>query len=789
MASSSSKQTVGYKHYASMLLSFCLGRIDAVRKIYYDDEEAWSGNVTDNTSIYINQPDLLGGDESSGGIQGTVRLYFGDEDQTADPTLSSKYPLVPAYRNRFTAYCHNLYLGTSQYIKLLSFEAERFVNSVDGGEIWYSEKSQVTTYGMNPAHIIYECLTSKCFGAQLDPSFIDEDSFVEAADTLYDEEFGLAFLFDKKRTETESFISTVLEYINGMLFLNYTTGKYQIKLIREDYDPDLLDYYDDSDFVSATDFSRLNLGELPNEVIINYTDPEDEWTEAYLNCQNLASIQAKGAKVSVTKDFYGIHNATLAGQVGGRELLTYNSALFSVTLSATRSMYGLLPGDVFKLSLPEYGIESAIVRVINMKSGGTTANEMEIQVAEDVFSATQTIYANPDATQWTDPIPFPIDFSSIRVLEIPYFLLVSFFTEDLTEQWDDDRGYFLTGVQQTNNASGYDIYQDVAGDDTYDTYTEDITASFKLGEDIDASITDASITITDASLEDTVSEGDIASLGNELIKIKTITATTVTFARGVLDTLPEAHSTGDVCIVLSTYAGYSLVQYSEGDSFNVKLLPWNARGKLEIAYATATPISMNKRMIRPYVPANFTYTGTTSIIFSWKNRNRLTQTAYVVEQDEASIALETNQSHTLTIFDGAVQKRQQTGLTGTDWEYTQKEQAEDFGVEITGIVSPDVTGEFTVNGTYNGEPKWEDGTYAIWYDGSSTMYITVIAEVGTTPTDNAFELTGSSPIGTYTPIGTATGNPVVSVGDMSEAVYKLKSTRDGHDSWAEWSIS
>lgn len=61
MGGSSKKVVVGYDYYASVHLVACHGPIDSLNKIFIGERRAWAGNVTANTSIYIDSPDLFGG--------------------------------------------------------------------------------------------------------------------------------------------------------------------------------------------------------------------------------------------------------------------------------------------------------------------------------------------------------------------------------------------------------------------------------------------------------------------------------------------------------------------------------------------------------------------------------------------------------------------------------------------------------------------------------------------------------------------------------------------------------
>ena len=94
--------TIGYKYYAGLHMAFC-DAADALLAIAVGDKTAWTGNVTSNTTIYINNPNLFGGEEREGGIQGNVDVMFGRDSQGVNSYLLSKLgsntqPFVGLYR-------------------------------------------------------------------------------------------------------------------------------------------------------------------------------------------------------------------------------------------------------------------------------------------------------------------------------------------------------------------------------------------------------------------------------------------------------------------------------------------------------------------------------------------------------------------------------------------------------------------------------------------------------------------------------------------------------------------
>ena len=67
--------TIGYRYYAGLHLIFCHA-IDKLINIGVGDKIAWSGEVTANQTLQINQPQLFGGDDREGGIVGPVDVCF-----------------------------------------------------------------------------------------------------------------------------------------------------------------------------------------------------------------------------------------------------------------------------------------------------------------------------------------------------------------------------------------------------------------------------------------------------------------------------------------------------------------------------------------------------------------------------------------------------------------------------------------------------------------------------------------------------------------------------------------
>src|ERR1700712_1456354 len=102
MGSSSKPQTVGYEYSMGVQLALCNGPIDEVTELIVGERSAWTGSVTSNTTITINQPNLFGGNSREGGLVGQVDFCFGAADQLKNPYLQTQISPLPAYRGLAT---------------------------------------------------------------------------------------------------------------------------------------------------------------------------------------------------------------------------------------------------------------------------------------------------------------------------------------------------------------------------------------------------------------------------------------------------------------------------------------------------------------------------------------------------------------------------------------------------------------------------------------------------------------------------------------------------------------
>lgn len=142
---SSKKITVSHWYKLIMHLGWCKGPIDALLEIRGGDRTAWLGRQTTSGDIYVDRPDLYGGESSEGGIQGTFEVMMGEPDQMPNAYLAQEFgPAQPGYRGRATVLLKGPKIGAGNpYPKPLFFKLERIYKGWDNGEVWYPETAQI----------------------------------------------------------------------------------------------------------------------------------------------------------------------------------------------------------------------------------------------------------------------------------------------------------------------------------------------------------------------------------------------------------------------------------------------------------------------------------------------------------------------------------------------------------------------------------------------------------------------------------------------------------------------
>lgn len=144
MGGSSKRVTVGYDYYMDAHAVVQSNGADKVSEIIYGERTAWSGNVTQNQDIYINNPNLFGGRNREGGVQGAVSIMFGRADQARNPYLEAYQGPCPAYRGVLSlVFKRFMWSSMNPYFKSIWVRSTNIFRGWKNDTPWYPEKATI----------------------------------------------------------------------------------------------------------------------------------------------------------------------------------------------------------------------------------------------------------------------------------------------------------------------------------------------------------------------------------------------------------------------------------------------------------------------------------------------------------------------------------------------------------------------------------------------------------------------------------------------------------------------
>lgn len=599
------------------------------------------------TDVLVIKPNLAGpnvawspwGSPSPvGGMSGSVYRWSvirnGDSGNVVDMGVSGTYDGYTAARAAFMSARPNgqQLRGAGSY----EFYIEDSPTGDNSGGLSLTvEVYPGASIDMNPAHIIRECLTDPDWGMGYADSDIDATSFEAAADTLYNEGLGMSLLWDRQNT-IDSFIQEIVRHIDAALYVDRKTGKFVLKLIRADYDPEELIILDESNISKVTNPARATFGELVNSVTVNYWDA-NTGKDASLTVQDTALVQMQGAVINTTLQYPGFTYSTPAALAAQRDLRVLSAPFLSCTIYTDSTGKDLNIGDTFKFKWGRWQIEEMIMRVTGMAFGDGKTTQVRITCTQDVYSTPAVSVIVPGGTEWVDPSAPPGPFDHELAIEAPYLELVQTLGEGDTNSalaGNNSLGYVMGAAARPASAINGRMWTD-SGGGYGDVGGFDFCPFAELDQDIGK--TDATFDYTGGIDLSEVELGTWCQIDDELMRVDAIDtgAGTITVGRGVLDTVPEAHLQGAGIFFWDQYNTYDPTEYVEGEEIDVKLQPTSGAGVVDLAAVTPQTVEIVGRPYRPYPPGNLTVEGLSyspgpfsdELSIAWAHRDRLQQTS------------------------------------------------------------------------------------------------------------------------------------------------------------------
>lgn len=540
----------------------------------------------------------------------------------------------------------------------------------------------------NPAHIIRECLTNEEWGRGVSDAEIDDASFLAGAQVLFNEGFGLAFVW-MQQSSVEKIIQEVCDHIQAMVFISPYTGLWTLKLIRGGYDVDSLVRINPSN-CRATNRQRKAASETINEIVVTYTD-SDNHEETSVTFQDIANIAMQdGAVRSDSRNYYAIRAARLAGVVGARDLRSGSQSLFSCDLSIDTTAGRILPGDVVLLSWPDDGIVDMPLRVYAINFGKPGASAIQTSGTEDVFGSEYTAYEAGPESLWEDPTPDPEPAEYIDVITPPLPLLLR---SGVSLSDVDDSDFPVVQTAVLVGSIGSTVQSALLSAEVVKATGDIVVEQVSEVPDTPVRLTtvtlnrEAASTLTGEELRLLIGVGGEPAIGDflqlgqgdttsEIALIRSYDSGTDVFTvdRGMFDTTPKLWPIGSVI----WYLGPSLntLETSENASgvpsfYTIQTT--NSGGVLQLSLATTENFTPSSRPYAPHRPANGKVNGVafTEVVFTergapvipatititWSNRNRFDEDVVPPRWTDATVTPEAGQTTTIRIcnrFDGSV---------------------------------------------------------------------------------------------------------------------------------------
>jgi hypothetical protein len=527
---------------------------------------------------------------------------------------------------------------------------------------------------MNPAHIVYQCLTDPEWGMGYSSAIIDDAGFRAAADVFHAEGLGLCLHWTQQQT-IDAFVQTVMDHAGAVLRQDLRTGLFTIKPMRADYDAGALPLFDESNIRSLDSFDRAGSPDAVNEITVRYDDA-DTGKPGSVTVQNLAAVTAVGGVVARSVSYPGLPTAALAGRVAMRDLRALSTPLARVRMRTNRAGYDVLPGDVIRIAWPKLGISQLVLRVARAKPGSLTDGEVEIEAVEDVFGLGASAYVAQQPPGWQEPSTQPQPIATRAVIEAPYYELQRELSAADLAALPADAGYLLVGASRPGGAAlNFRIATRPAGAGSYEEAgTGDFCATGTLAGALSYTATAATLaTVSSPSL---IEAGTYALLGPEIVRVDAYDAGTnaLTLGRGVLDTVATTHAAGATIFFMGSINASDNVERVGGEAVDVKLLTAAGGGTIAVGAAAADTVTFVGRAARPYPPGrlrvnNEAYPAsvTAPLVISWSHRNRLQQN---LEGDETgNIGPEPGTAYSIMLRNASTGQAlaSASGITGTSY--------------------------------------------------------------------------------------------------------------------------
>lgn len=579
--------------------------------------------------------------------------------------------------------------GNTELDGITSWASGEMVSFNGGTSTWQKiTNGETIIKAMNPAHILYQCLTDRSWGRGMARDEIDDASWTYAANYLFNESFGLCIRWSKDG-DINDFIQSVVDHIGAALYIDRGTGLMVLRLIRNDYTESELPLFDYNSGLISLETEETGASTIiANEIVVKWHDPirdQDRQTRVH----NLASIQSLGYPISQSREFLGIADPDLAQRVALRELQVGSAGIKRFKLKFDRRAWRIQPGMVMRVSAPDKGINDIILRVATYDDGTMLDGTISMDCIQDVFGMPSTVFITPvdNTTRETPRGPTPAIIWE-NVQEATYLDMVrGLSASQFDSVTDTDGGVIAAAGRPSVTSTSFMLNATPSGG----ALAQSVSTFAPTGVSGRAmSPYEINLFLSNGVDLAGLSAGVTAMFGSEMVQVTAFTPSSglVVIARGGVDTIPMAHAAGETIIFNDVQLGGKTAAYTAGELIDVQLLNVTSSGVEDVTQTVHHAITIAARHFMPYVMGDLRLNGTPCLstdalgvtgnaVFTWASRNRLLQDDQFLAHGAGAVAAEAGTTYTVEVRNGVTDAliRTHSGISASTYTYDAAEKA------------------------------------------------------------------------------------------------------------------
>lgn len=281
----------------------------------------------------------------------------------------------------------------------------------------------VTQYSNNPAWCILDLLTNERYGVGIKERYIDLESFKSEAlycDELVDDSkggqeprFRLDYNVDFQRSSLD-LIDEILSTFRG--YILYSDGKLRLQI--EKSQVPVQSFTMDNIVADSFSYSKASLKEIPNQIRVEWIDPESDWEQSDMVYDNEVDQEERGEVLENAITLYGV---TRSGQAGREARWYHDSGYICNTFCEFRVGIDSLHcevGDIVKVSHDVPGWVEKQFRILEIQEEEN--DEMVLRCREynsAIYHDRGSVYTQGRATELPNPNGPPASVTNLTVVE------------------------------------------------------------------------------------------------------------------------------------------------------------------------------------------------------------------------------------------------------------------------------------------------------------------------------------------------------------------------------------